>query len=168
MFESIETNSCWTRWEIREEWVVLCILCLHVMCTLWTELVYCVGDTFAIMKLQQRRVYTCSFTFISVGVYLPSNPDCLVLDIDYTSGKPLQRYSAQDSYKHSRYTMSQIKEWVSGCYRKLCNLLKSFLSTVLQKHHFLLSSVWPSVALLKWKPWTHSKRMVHNIMHLSQ
>ena len=29
--------------------------------------------------------------FISVGVYLPSNPDCLVLDIDYTSGKPLQR-----------------------------------------------------------------------------
>ena len=30
--------------------------------------------------------------FSIVGVYLPSNPDSVVLEIDYKSGTPMQRY----------------------------------------------------------------------------
>ena len=36
------------------------------------------------------RVECCALA--SLGVYLPSNPDSLVIEIDYTSGRPMQRY----------------------------------------------------------------------------
>ena len=37
---------------------------------------------------------------VDVGVYLPSNPEGVVIDIDYKSGRPLQSHAKVDNTKN--------------------------------------------------------------------
>lgn len=45
-----------------------------------------------IVSLASGFVLSCLLSF--AGCYLPSNPEAIVLDIDYQSGTPMQRYYA--------------------------------------------------------------------------
>jgi hypothetical protein len=45
---------------------------------------------------------------VDVGVYLPSNPDGIVVDIDKKSGRPLQSHAKVCSYFASNWSLSNI------------------------------------------------------------
>lgn len=51
-----------------------------------------------IVALVSGFVLSCLLHF--VGCYLPSNPEAIVLDIDYKSGTPMQRYHAFVMFSH--------------------------------------------------------------------
>lgn len=77
---------------------------------------------------------TYCFLCLSLGCYLPSNPEAIVLDIDYKSGTPMQRWWPDESL---------LKKW------------RLYLSVLCDNHHGSVFSVF--TALLKHLIWPSSR-----------
>ena len=54
------------------------------------------------------------FSPLLTGVYLPSNPDSVLLEIDYQSGRPMQRY-VRNVYETKKSTYNTVLCFIVQC-----------------------------------------------------
>lgn len=156
----------------------------------WSHSVRCRRIIFPLMSVTE--VFSCCFLFVLIrpfpkgeerkracletlsqiqvqpGCYLPSNPEAIVLDIDYKSGTPMQRWVFCHVWCTYRFTNKT-------SFKKLLLKYRLCLCVVLLKLPTWPSLKWRGVESVSWKKkvlltptavkvgvYVHRDKMVHN------